>query len=143
MSQERIWVLQIILVEIHLETPPPPPSEEDKNFVINIINDITFALIKNSITPNGASDHSADKQLVNSNDVINPLQNNSERNNAFCLKQNRIQSRQNSPFAYTYINQNSNSLNSELIAITTRKNPLKETFQIPIKRHFRAPNKKL
>ena len=121
---------------------PPPPSEEDKNFVITTINEITFALIRNSITPNGASKFIADKKLVNSNDVINPLQNNSERNNAFCLKQLRNQSLYTSSIALSHINPNSNLSNSKLIAITTRKNPLKETFQVPIKKRFRAPNKK-
>ena len=123
--------------------PPPPPSEADKNFVINTINGITFALIKSSITPNGSSEFIADKKLVNSNDVINPLQNNSERNNAFCLKQLRNQSLYTSSIAFSHINPNSNLSNSKLIAITARKNPLKETFQVPIKKRFRAPNQKL
>ena len=117
--------------------------EEDKNFVINTVNEITFALIKNSITPNGASKFIADKKLVNSNDVINPLQNNSERNNAFSLQQLRNQSLYTSSIAHSHINPNSNLSNSKLIAITTRKNPLKENFQVPIKKRFRAPNKKL
>ena len=122
--------------------PPPPPSEKDKNFVINTINE-TFALIKNSITPSGASEFIADKKLVNSNHVINALQNNSERNNAFCLKQLRNQSLYTSSIAFSHINPNSNLSNSKLIAITTQKNPLKETFQVPIKKRFRAPNQKL
>ena len=122
---------------------PPPPSEEDKNFVVNTINEITFIVIKNSITPNGASEFIADKRLVNSNDVINPLQNNSEQNNAFCLKQLRNQSPYTSFIAFSHINPNSNLSNSKLIPTTTQKNPLKETFQVPIKKRFRPPNKKL
>ena len=122
---------------------PPPPSEEDKHFVINTISEITFALIKNSITPNGASEFIADKKLVNSNDVINPLQNDRERNNAFCLKQLRNQLLYTSSIAFSHINPNSNLSNSKLIAITTRKNPLEETFQVSFKKRFRAPNKKL
>ena len=45
--------------------PPPPPTEEDKKFVINTINEITFALIKNSLAANGASVSKADKKQVN------------------------------------------------------------------------------
>ena len=118
---------------------PPPSSEQDKNFAINTINEITFALIKNSITRNGASEFLADKKLVNSNDVINPLQNNSEQNTAFCLKQLRNQSPYTSSIAFSLINPNSNSSNSKLIATTTRKDPHKETFQVPIKKTLPCP----
>ena len=45
--------------------------------------------------------------------------------------------------ATAFANSNLNSLNSKLTAITTQKNPSKETFQIPIKKRFRASNKKL
>ena len=122
---------------------PPPLHRRKIKTSINTINEITFALIKNSITPNGASEFIADKKLVNSNDVINPLQNNSEQNNAFCLKQLRNQSLYTSSIAFSHINPNSNLSKSKIIATTTRKNPLKETFQVSIKKRFRAPNKKL
>ena len=123
--------------------PPPPPTDEDKNFVINTINDITFALIKNSLAPNGASVSKADKKQVNYNDVIIPLQKHGERKNASCLKQHRNQSLCLTTNSLSFAYSNLNSFNSKLIAITTQKNPLKETFQIPIKKRFRAPNKKL
>ena len=34
------------------------------------------------------------------------------------------------------------SSNNKLVAITTRANPTTESFKVPIKRRFRAPNKK-
>ena len=111
-----------------IPTGKAPSPTEDKNFVINTINDITFALIKNSLAPNGASVSKGDKKQVNYNDVINPLQKHSQRKNASCLKQHRNQSlclTSNSP---SFANSNLNSLNSKLIAITTQRNPLKETF---------------
>ena len=46
----------------------PEPSEEDENFVINIIGNIIFALIKNYLAQNGASNYSADEKQVNSNE---------------------------------------------------------------------------
>ena len=121
----------------------PPPTEEDKNFVINTINELTFSLIKNNLAPFGASVAKADKKQVKCNDVINPLQNHSERKNAFCLKQHRNQSLYITSNSTAFANSNLNSHNSQLIAITTRKNRLKEIFQIPIKKRFRAPNTKL
>ena len=41
---------------------PSALTDEDKNFAINTINDITFALIKNSLAPNGACNFKADKK---------------------------------------------------------------------------------
>ena len=75
--------------------------------------------------------------------MINPLQEHSERKNASCLKQHRKQSlclTSNSP---SFVNSNLNSFNSKLIAITTRKNLFKETFQIAIKKGFPSPKRKL
>ena len=51
---------------------PIPPSEEDKNFVINVIDELKFTLIRNTLTPNGATkatNQNADIKQV-SNDVI-------------------------------------------------------------------------
>ena len=46
----------------------PEPSEEDQNFVINVIGNIIFALNKNYLAQNGASNYSADEKQVNSNE---------------------------------------------------------------------------
>ena len=126
MYPEKIWD------SLYLSRNPtgiaPAPTEEDKNFNANTINDITFALIKNSLYPNGASKFIADKKHANSIDVINPLQSHSERNNAVYLKQHRNQS------AFLIANSlNLNSSNRKLIAVTTRKNPSKDTFKYHLK----------
>ena len=66
---------------------PIPPSEEDKNFVINTIDELKFALIRNALTPKGATkatNQNADIKQVN-NDVTSPKQNNNTAPNAFCL----------------------------------------------------------
>ena len=68
--------------------------------------------MKNSLAPNGASVSKADKKQVNYNDVIDPLQEHSERKNASCLKQHRNQLlclTSNSPW---FVNSNLNSFNS-------------------------------
>ena len=32
-----------------------PPSDEDKNFVINLIEEVNFFLLRNALAPNGAN----------------------------------------------------------------------------------------
>ena len=63
---------------------PIPPSEEDKNFVINVIDELKFTLIRNILTTNGAikaTNQNADIKQV-SNDVISSKQNNNTAPNS-------------------------------------------------------------
>ena len=129
----------------NLSGDPIPPSEEDKNFVINTIDELKFALIRNALTPIGATkatNQNADIKQV-SNDVTSPKQNNNTAPNAFCL--NSIENKLHSDS--TYINPpnlNKTTLTdcTNLVAITTRQNPLRDTFNVPIRKRNRAPNKR-
>ena len=127
-----------------------PPTEEDKNFVINTIEEFKLYITRNSLSPNGANNSFSPKGAIIStnqntdtkqveNDVINPKHTSNKTNNAFCLNTLTNQSHINSHSL------NSNSIfkliNKNIVGITTRRNPKKDTFNIPIKRRFRAPNK--
>ena len=113
------------------------PSEEDNNFVINTIDEKKFTLIRNALTPNGVtipSNQNADTKQ-DKNDVINPNQNNNTTLSAFCL--NSFNNKSLTANLYTH---NSHSFNSTIssnknrVAITTRQNPNKETYKIPIQK---------
>ena len=127
-----------------------PPTDEDKNFVINTIEEFQLFITRNSLSPNGVSNLFSPKGAINStnqntdtkldeNDVINPKHTSNKTNNAFCLNTLTNQSHINSHS----LNPNSNFklLNKNIVGITTRRNPNKDTFNIPIKRRFRAPKK--
>ena len=100
------------------------------------------------MTPIGAlkptNQNTVTKQVKN--DVINPKRVSSKTNNASCLNTRTIQSNIISQFP---ISKSTNSeiknkpLKENVIGITTRRNPTKEIFNIPIKRRHRATNKKL
>ena len=128
------------------------PTDEDKNFVINTIEEIKLFITRISLSPNGASNSFSPKGAINStnqytddielakNDVINPKHTSNKTNNArFCHNTLTNQSHINSHS----LNPNSNFklLNKNIVGITTRRNPNKDTFNIPIKRRFRATNK--
>ena len=123
---------------------PIPPSEEDKNFVINVIDELNFTLIRNTLTPNGAikaTNQNADIKQVN-NDVISSKQNNNTAPNAFRL--NSIENKLHSHPTYLnslHPNKTTSTDYSILVAITTRQKPLHDTFQVPIHKRYRAPNK--
>ena len=123
---------------------PIPTSEEDKNFVINVIDELKFTLIRNTLTPNGAvkaTNQNADIKQV-SNDAISSTQNNNTAPNAFCL--NSIENKLHSDSTYlNSLNQNKITTTdcSNLVAITTRQKPLHDTFQVLIHKRYRAPNK--
>ena len=128
----------------------PTPDIEDNNFVINAIDEIKFNLIKNDLTPNGVNAHSSDTKQVYTNDVIYLSQTHSDQNNAFSLNTHRLQSHSFHPNltaskCSSQIVQtiSASSINPEIVAITTRNNPNKETYSIPILKSPRAPNKKL
>ena len=123
---------------------PIHPSEEDKNFVINVIDELKFNLIRNTITPNGAiitTNQKADIKQV-SNDVISSTKNNNTAPNAFCLNSFEIKLHSHSTFLNSH-NPNINTLTncSNLVAITTQQKPLHDKFQVPIRKRYSAPNK--
>ena len=122
----------------------PKPKTEDNNFVINTIDQITFNLIKNDLTPNGANVYNADTKQDNLNDVISYNQTHSDQNNAFSLNSHSFQSHSFQPHLLTpsKLNRRKSVYNSEIVAITTRNNPNKDTYSIAIQKRFRAPNKK-
>ena len=73
-----------------------PPTDEDKNFVINTIEEFKLFITRNSLSPNGANNSFSPKGAINStnqntdiklveNDVINPKHTINKTNNAFCL----------------------------------------------------------
>ena len=84
-----------------------PPTDEDKNFVINTIEEFKLFIIRTSLSPNGANNSFYPKGAINStnqstdtkldeNDVINPKHPSNKTNNAFCLNTLTIQSHINS-----------------------------------------------
>ena len=126
------------------------PTDEDKNFVINTIEEIKLFITRNSLSPNGASNSFSPKGAINStnqntdteldkNEVINPKHTSNKTNNVFCFYTLTNQSHINSHS----LNPNSilKLLNKNFVGITTRRNPNKDTFNIPFKRRFRATNK--
>ena len=60
----------------------PTPSERDKNFVINTIEEIKHALLRNNLAPIGASETTS--QLSQQNDVIKANHSRLVKNSAFC-----------------------------------------------------------
>ena len=117
----------------------PPPSDKDKNFVINTIEEIKHALLRANIAPNGATNRNTEQKQ--SYDVTSTKHAHSNETTAFRQLPHTKQSlsslrklNYNSQIKHTRSIQN-------LVAITTRAKPKKETFKIPIQRRFRAPNK--
>ena len=115
------------------------PSDRDKNFVINTIEEIKHALLRANIAPNGATNKNTEQKQ--SYDVTSTKHAHSNETTAFRHSPHTKQSlsslrkiNYNSQIKHTRSIQN-------LVAITTRANPTKETFKIPIQRRFRAPNK--
>ena len=125
---------------------PIPPSEEDKNFAINVIDEVKITLIRNTLTPNGATkatNQNADIKQV-SNDVISSKQNNNTAPNAFCLHsiENKLHSHS------TYINSlNSNKITStdcsNLVALTTRQNHYTIHFKFQFAKDIEPPINKI
>ena len=118
-----------------------PESEDDEKFVINTIQETKHARLKHTMKPSeiakptGNYNQLAESKQLEYNDVTHAKENTLSEQHAFCLNtaKNKLRS----------IEQNSNSLNTKLIAITTRNNPNKNTFDIEIRKTKRAPNKKL
>ena len=112
--------------------------------MINVIDDLKFTLIRNALAPNGAikaTNQNADIKQVSS-DVTCSKQNKNTAPNAFCL--NSIENKLYSDSTYIISpNPNKTLLTdcTNLVAITTRQNPLRDTFNVPIRKRNRAPNK--
>ena len=117
----------------------PPTSDRDKNFVINTIEEIKHALLRANIAPNGATNKNTEQNQ--SYDVTSTKHAHSDETTAF----RQLPHTKQSLSSLRKLNYNSQIKHSRsiqnLVAITTRANPTKETFKIPIQRRFRAPNK--
>ena len=73
-----------------------PPTDEDKNYVINTIDEIKLFITRNSLSPNGASYSFSPKGAINStnqnthikldkNDVNNPKHASNKKTTLFAL----------------------------------------------------------
>ena len=117
----------------------PPPSDRDKNFVINTIEEIKHELLRANIAPNGATNKNTEQKQ--SYDVTSTKHAHSNKTTAF----RQLPHTKRSLSSLRKLNYNAqikhNRSIQNLVAITTRANPTKETFTIPIQRRFRAPNK--
>ena len=121
---------------------PSPESEDDKKFVINIIHEIKHACLKHiiepsdNVKPTGSHNQLAERKQLEHNDVTHAKENTLIEQHAFCINTAKNKS--------LITEQNSNlHNNTKLIAITTRNNPNRNTFEIKIKKRKGAPNKKL
>ena len=126
-----------------------PPSDEHKNLKhkINTIEETKFFLLRNALTPNGANKSTNQNTDIKQgkNDAIIPKRVSSKTNNAFCLNTRAVQSTFISQFPisnYTNSEITYKPVNQNIVGITTRRNPTKDTFNIPIERRYRAQNKK-
>ena len=121
---------------------PSPESEDDEKFGINTIHEIKHAWSKHTLNPSGIAkptgnhNHSAERKQLEHNDVTHTKGNTLNEQHAFCLNTAKNKSH--------FTKQNFNSFNNtQLVAITTRNNPNRNSFDNKIKKRKRAPNKKL
>ena len=126
----------------NLSEKPSPESKDDEKFVTNTINEIKHARLKhtfkpnNNVKPTDYHNQSVERKQTEQNDVTHDKENTQREQHAFCF--NAAKSK------LPLTAQNFNSLNNtQLIAITTRNNPYRNTFDIEIKKRKRAPNKKI
>ena len=125
----------------HTSGSPTPINEENEKLVINLIEENKHAILKQNINPLGSNkptgkfNHSESSIQNERYDVTHTKENIHIKESAFC----HINSRNK-------LLHSSHSLSSQikpkLIAITTRARPKLNTFDIPIKKRFRAPKKK-
>ena len=114
------------------------------------MNEITFSLINNDLTPNGGNAYNADINQVSLIDVIIQNQPLSDQNNAFRFNTHKKQSHSFNPHSINpteFISQkNNNSLaklrKSELVSIPTQNDPTNGKLFHPLQKSFRATNKK-
>ena len=124
----------------------PEKSDEDENFVINTMEKNNLVPFQNELTPNGANINSAEKTQVNQIDVIIPKQTATRFNSDFCVNAYNNQSHLfNTRYNLKEINlpnysassqSNLSNKHTKVVAIHTRKNQLKETYSIPIKKRY-------
>ena len=119
-----------------------PESEDDEKFVINTIHEIKHAWLKHILNPSGIvkptsnHNHSAERKQLEHSDVTHAKENTLNEQHAFCLNIAKNKSH--------LTERNFNSINhTQLIAITTRNNPNRYTFDIKNKKRKRDPNKKI
>ena len=112
--------------------------------MINAIDEIKLTLLRNALTPIGANktaNQSADTKQV-SNDVIIPKQINNIALNAFGLISIENKLHSDSNYVHPSNSNNTTFIDSKnLVAITTRQNPLLDAFKVSILKINRAPNK--
>ena len=118
---------------------PSSTNEDDKKFVINLKQEMKHAILKQSINsfgsnkPTGNSNQSESLTQNERNDVKHAKENTHTKDNAFCQSKSKSKSLlSHSPLT---------RIKPKLIAITTRARPKLNTFEIPINKRFRGPNK--
>ena len=118
---------------------PSSTNEDDEKFVINLIEEMKHAILKQSINsfgsnkPTGNSNQSESSIQNERNDVNHAKENTHTKENAFC----HSNSKSKSLLSHSLLTR----IKPKLIAITTRARPKLNTFQIPINTRFRGPNK--
>ena len=116
----------------------PPPSNRDKNVVVNTTEEIKHALLRANIAPNGATNKNTEQKQ--SYDVTSTKHAHSNKTTAFRQLPHTKQSL-SSLRKLNYNAQIKHRKIQNLVAITTRANPTKETFKIPIKKGSEPPTK--
>ena len=125
----------------HPSGSPTTINEDDEKFVINLIEEIKHAILKPNINPFGSNKptgkfNQSESTIQNErNDVTHTKENTHTKESAFCHNYSRNKLLHSSHSSISQIK-------PKLIANTTRTRPKLNTFDIPIKKRFRAPNKK-
>ena len=108
-----------------------PENEDNEKLVINTIHEIKHAWSKHTLNPSGMvkptgnHNQSAERKQLEHNDVTHAKENTLNEQHAFCLNTAKNKSH--------LTQQNFNPFNNtQLIAITTRNNPNRNTFDIKI-----------
>ena len=118
-----------------------PESEDDKKFAVKTFHEIIHLLLKHNIESTGILKTSGNLEQSNDstqnerNDATHTIHNTHREEHIFwlnLLKNKSLRTNQN------FIPNN----NSKLIAITTRQNRNRDTFDIQIKKRKRPPTKK-
>ena len=124
----------------HPSGSPTPTNEDDEKFVINLIDEIKHAFLKQNVNPLGSFKptgkfNQSESSVQNErNDVTHTKENTNTEESAFC----HINSRNKLLLSSHYL---LSRIKPKLIANTIRNRPKSNTFDILIKKCFRAPNK--
>ena len=117
---------------------PTPINEDDEKFVINLIDEIKHAFLKQNINPLGSNKptgkfNQSESSVQNErNDVTNTKENTHTIESAFCHINSRNKLLLSSHSLLSRIK-------PKLIAITSRARPKLNTFDIPIKKTLPCP----